>query len=365
MILSPIRGLFLLALLLILVSQPVDAAQPDPVLKVGISPFSPFVVLAPTGPTGMSIDMWQAIARQIDRKFEYVACKGVGDKLQRLEQGSIDVAIGGITITEEREELLDFTHPVYKTGLDILIPKMNNPTLLGLISSLFEGQKIYFFGALIILMVVAGHIIWLVERSSKKRATSFHQRYIPGVFEGMYWALITASTIGYGDKVPQRWVGRILAAIIILIFLPLFGFFVAQLSSDLTMQSLRGNIAGPQDLRGRRVAVVDGTTSYQYMKKIPADINVFERVKDAFDALRQDEVDAVVYDAPILLYYAMGEGKGKVAVVGKIFEPQNYGIAVTQGSPLREKINRAILNLIESGELEGINRNWFGDPGSR
>jgi ABC-type amino acid transport substrate-binding protein len=362
MILKPKSGLILLASLLILASLPVGAAQSDPVLKVGISPFSPFVVLAPTGPTGLSIDMWQAIARQLDRKFEYVTCKGVGDKLQRLAQGSIDIAIGGITITEDREEILDFTHPVYKTGLDILIPETDNPTLLGLISSLFEGQKIYFFGALLILMVVAGHIIWLVERSSKKRATSFHKRYFPGVFEGMYWALITASTIGYGDKVPQRWVGRILAAIIILIFLPLFGFFVAQLSSDLTMQSLRSNITGPHDLRGRRVAVVAETTSFYYMKNIPADIDVFERVADAIDALLNDEVDAVVYDAPNLLYYAMGEGKGKVAVVGKIFEPQDYGLAVSQGSPLREKINRAILYLIESGELESIRKIWFGNP---
>lgn len=364
MIINLKRGLFPLALMLILASQPLDAAQSDSILKVGISPFSPFVILTDTNPTGMSIDMWQAIALQINREFEYVVCKGVGDKLQRLQHGRIDIAIGGVTITEEREELFDFTHPVYKTGLDILIPKNNKPTLIGLISALFEGQKIFFIGALLILLVVSGHIIWLVERSSKKRTTSFHQRYFPGVFEGMYWALITASTIGYGDKVPQRWVGRILAAIIILIFLPLFGFFVAQLSSDLTTQSLRNNITGPQDLRGRRVAVVDGTTSYQYMKKMPADLEVFEKVEETYDALLKNEVDAVVYDAPNLLYYAIGEGKGKVAVVGKIFEPQDYGLVVPQGSPLREKINRAILNLIESGELERIRSNWFGNSGS-
>jgi len=361
MILKPQKGLFLLALLLILVSQPVDAAQSDPVLKVGISPFSPFVVLSPNGPSGMSIDMWQAIARQINTEFEYIACKGVSDKLTRLGNGGIDIAIGGITITEEREELFDFTHPVYETGLDILIPKIDNPTLIGLISSLFTGRKIFFFGALLILMVVAGHIIWLVERSSKKRTTSFHHHYIPGVFEGMYWALITASTIGYGDKVPQRWVGRILAAIIILMFLPLFGFFVAQLSADLTMQSLKSNITGPQNLMGRRVAVVDGTTSFHFMKKMHADIDIFERVDDAFDALLKDEVEAVVYDAPNLLYYANGEGQGKAKVVGKIFKPQDYGLAMSQGSLWREKINRAILKLIESGEMKRIRMKWFGD----
>jgi len=72
-------------------------------------------------------------------------------------------------------------------------------------------------------------------------------------------------------------------------------------------------------------------------------------------------VEAVVYDAPNLLYYANGEGKGKVTVVGKIFEPQNYGLALPEGSPLREKINRAILKLTESDELERIKRKWFGN----
>jgi polar amino acid transport system substrate-binding protein len=361
MVLKQNRGMPILALLLILICQPVDAAQSGAIFKVGISPFSPFVILSPNGPTGMSIDVWQALARRLGTDFEYVECKGVVDKLNRLKEGSIDIAIGGISITEEREAIFDFTYPVYHTGLDILIPEVGRTTLLGLFSALFEGRKIIFFAALLILIVIAGHIIWLVERSSKKTTTSFHQSYLPGVFEGMYWALITVSTIGYGDKVPQRWIGRILTAIIILIFLPLFGFFIAQLSSDLTMQRLKSNINGPQDLRGRRVAVVDGTTGLDYMKKERAYIDVFEGVDDAIAALVNGEVEAVVYDAPNLLYYANGEGKGKVTVVGKIFEPQDYGLALPQGSILRKKINLAILELIEAGEYERIKTKWFGD----
>jgi ABC-type amino acid transport substrate-binding protein len=312
----------------------------------------------------MSVDLWQALARELDIDFEYVECKGVTDKLKRLQEGSIEIAIGGITITQEREQILDFTHPVFHTGLDILIPSAERLTLIGLVSSLFTGQKIYLLAGLLILIVIAGHVIWLVERSSKKRTTTFHQNYFPGVFEGMYWALITASTIGYGDKVPHRWIGRILAAIIILIVLPVFGYFIAELSSDLTMANLKSNINGPQDLGGRRVAVVEGTTSYNYMKKERSYLEVYDKVEDTYDALLQGKIDAVVYDAPNLLYYANGEGKGKVTVVGKIFEPQDYGLALPQGSPLREKINRAILLLIESDELEQIRSKWFGERSS-
>jgi ABC-type amino acid transport substrate-binding protein len=358
-------GILILGLILSLNCQAIYAAQSETRIKVGISPFSPFIILSEDEPTGLSIDLWQALSREIELDFEFVKCMGVADKLKRLQEGSIDIAIGGITITEKREEMFDFTHPVYHTGLDILIPKVGKPTLLGLVSSLFKGHKIVIFGGLMILIIIAGHIIWIVERSSKQRTTSFHRKYLPGVFEGMYWALITASTIGYGDKVPQRWIGRILAAIIIIIFLPIFGYFIAQISSDLTLQSLKVNINGPEDLRGRRVAVVGGTTSYEYMKKERAYIEAFVTVEDAYEALLNETVDAVVYDSPNLLFYANGEGKGKVTVVGKIFEPQDYGLALPQGSPLREKINRAILTLIESDELERTVAKWLGRMGSQ
>jgi ABC-type amino acid transport substrate-binding protein len=180
----------------------------------------------------------------------------------------------------------------------------------------------------------------------------------------MYWALVTASTVGYGDKVPKRWVGRILAGFLILMFLPIFGYFIAQLSSDLTIRNLKHNSTGPEDLVGRRVAVVKGTTSQVYMEKQRSYVYPFENVENAYEALLAETVDAVVYDAPNLLHYANGEGKGKVLVVGKIFAPQDYAIALPQGSRLREKINRAVLALLESGETKRIRSKWFGNENS-
>jgi ABC-type amino acid transport substrate-binding protein len=150
----------------------------------------------------------------------------------------------------------------------------------------------------------------------------------------MYWTLITVSTIGYGDKVPKKWAGRILACILILLFLPLFGYFIAQLSSDLTMHSLRVNINGPEDLVGRRVGVVSGTTSDEYMSEQHAVIYKFNKIEYAFKSLLEGLLDAVVYDAPNLLYYAHREGKGKVKVVGKLFDLQDYGVALRRGSDL-------------------------------
>jgi len=86
----------------------IDAAQSDSKLKVGISPFSPFVMSAGEEPIGVSIDFWRRIALKLNVEYEFVECKGVADKLKRLREGQIDIAIGGITITEQREESLFF-----------------------------------------------------------------------------------------------------------------------------------------------------------------------------------------------------------------------------------------------------------------
>ena len=152
-----------------------------------------------------------------------------------------------------------------------------------------------------------------------------------------------------------------MAAIVIIISLPLFGFFIAQLSSALTMQQLRSSIHGPEDLPGKRVAVVQGSTSAEYARQLGAFLSAYNQVEECYEALLTGTVDAVVYDAPNLLYYAKHQGQGQVAVVGKLFAPQDYAIAVRQGSPLRKQLNLAIVRLSDSGEAKGIRVKWFGN----
>ena len=72
------------------------------------------------------------------------------------------------------------------------------------------------------------------------------------------------------------------------------------------------------------------------------------------------QVDAVVYDAPVLQHYASHEGSGQVKVVGVVFQAQNYGITLPVGSPYREDINLALLRLMERGEYQELYSKWFG-----
>ncbi|KEF31864.1 MAG: transporter substrate-binding domain-containing protein [Gammaproteobacteria bacterium] len=56
-----------------------------------------------------------------------------------LQTGNVDIAIAGITITEEREEIVDFSNPYYDSGLRILITQ-NDDSVEGF--SDLEGKKV-------------------------------------------------------------------------------------------------------------------------------------------------------------------------------------------------------------------------------
>ena len=76
------------------------------------------------------------------------------------------------------------------------------------------------------------------------------------------------------------------------------------------------------------------------------------------------EVDAIVYDAPVLMYYANTAGRGRTKLAGSIFHQEFYGIAMPSGSPLREEINRTLLEIMSDGTYSNIYEKWFGQrPG--
>src|SRR5262249_50551049 len=117
---------------------------------------------------------------------------------------------------------------------------------------------------------------------------------------------------------------------------------------------------GPEDLPGKKVASVRGSTSVEYLKQHRIDVAEFSNVEEALEALRHEEIDAIVYDAPILLFYASHDGSGKVQPAGSIFRRESYGIVFPTGSGYRNQANEVLLNIKEDGTYDRLYRKWFG-----
>lgn len=79
-------------------------------------------------------------------------------------------------------------------------------------------------------------------------------------------------------------------------------------------------------------------------------------------ALLSKEVDAVVFGAPVLLYYAAHQGKGRVKLVGSEFDVAPVAFCFQLDSPLRRRVNGALLTLREDGSYQQLYAKWFGAP---
>jgi len=125
------------------------------------------------------------------------------------------------------------------------------------------------------------------------------------------------------------------------------------------VQQLKSDINGPEDLVNRKVGTTKGSTAEAFIQSIGANPVTYDKIEDALSSLDNKLVDAVVFDAPVLMYYAANKGQGRVRLVGAMLKKENYGILFPQGSSLRKPVNEILLKLRENGTYDALFNKWF------
>ena len=229
----------------------------------------------------------------------------------------------------------------------------------GFIKVIFGRSVMEMLGIMLLLCLIPAHVVWFSERRHKNGFLE-HTSYLRGIWKAYWWAVGTLGA--QADEMPRGYVGRFVAVFWMFVSIVFVAYFTAAATASLTVEQLQGSIKGPDDLPGKKVATTRGSTSEKYLREIHTDLKEVDRIEDAFKLLSGadgEKVDAVVFDAPVLLYYASHEAKGKVDVIGKIFREENYGIVFPQDGPLRKEVNLALLKLKESGTYQQIYDKWF------
>ena len=101
------------------------AADAPKVLRAGTEPaFAPFEFPQEGSKelTGFDVELVQALGQKLGYKVEMVSM-GFDALIPALQAGNIDVAIAGMTITDERKKVVDFTDSYYTSGLMIMVRK--------------------------------------------------------------------------------------------------------------------------------------------------------------------------------------------------------------------------------------------------
>lgn len=343
--------------------QATPSSDEPPMLQVVTKVFVPFVMVDEAGRyTGFSIDLWEAIAQEMGVTYELQQVDSVQAMLEQVEQETVDLGIAGITITAQREQRLDFSYPFYSSGLQIMVANNQEHLFGGLLSStvlmFFAKELLLLVALLVLILIIVAHLIWFVERGNDHE--EFPADYRSGIWHSLWWASVTITTVGYGRHVPHTVLGRLIALLWMFIGFFIFAYFTAGVTSSITVQQLANDINSPDDLVGHVIGTVTNTTADNYLIKKRLSSRRFESIDEAYPALEAGEIDAIVYDAPVLQYHAINHGQGKVRVTGLVFEEQDYGIVLPPDSPYREQINLVLLSLIEQGEYQQIYEKWFG-----
>jgi polar amino acid transport system substrate-binding protein len=329
-----------------------DNSEPVAQLTVLVSEVRPLVIVGTDGKlSGFDIELWEAVAQKLGYRFKYQQVS-FPNKIAALD-GSIPViqdrviALGGITLTAEREKQFDFTHP-YMTGGLAILSRSGSTSWLSVVQELFSQswEAIAYF---VCFVVACGILIALFETPNSGDPS------VGDVFNGIYFCIVTITTVGYGDYAPKRGLYKVFTVAMILGGIIFFSYFISQLTS--VSVNTRKELTSIQDLERKKIGVISGTATEDYMGGL--DIHVESNMDNLLSSLREKEIDVVVHDAPTIRY--LSTTNHDLEIAGPLLSKCDYGWATPSGSLLLEEVNNALLLLKETGEYSELSERWFGD----
>lgn len=326
-------------------------------LQVGVSGNEPFVVQDGVSVGGLSLDVWEQMALSAGEGFEYQRSESVQDSLDQLASGEVDVVAGPITITAERQAKFDFTQPYFNSSLGI-VSKDIGFTVWGSVKPFFSKTFFVALGVFLVILTIVGFLVWVVERRSD--GGPFSSGPVNGLGNGIWLALVTMTTVGYGDLAPRTVMGRIVLGCWMVVALVSATSLLAGLAGTIalsTSESVKIETAG--DLNGKRVALIKNSPSVEFVSQHEGKKVYADSLQDAMNLLEDDAVSAVVFDRPQMRYYLEQNALENAVVSPQKYRRQGYGFAFRKGDPRAESYNLILLKLQEEGVLSSIERDWF------
>ncbi len=326
-------------------------------LIVGTKEAPPFAMRSEDGSWyGLSIDLWRGVAAELGLEYEFRE-RDLEGLIDGLTDGSLDASVAALTVTAAREARIDFSHPFHTSGLGIAVAAEQRSVWLTVLRRLISPAFLKVLLTLAAVLLVAGALVWLFERRPNQE--QFGGGLLAGLAAAFWWSAVTMTTVGYGDKAPKTAGGRIVALVWMFTAVIIISGFTATIASTLTVSQLESPVKGPEDLPRVRVATVAASTSETYLRDRQIRYTAYDTPITALDALTAGNVDAVVYDAPILRYLALNAAAG-TRVLPQTFDRQDYGIGLPENSSLREPISRSLLRQIGEPEWQDVLIRYLG-----
>ncbi|KAF4091474.1 hypothetical protein AMELA_G00037210 [Ameiurus melas] len=322
-----------------------------------------------------------------------------------LVYGKADVAVAPLTITLVREEVIDFSKPFMSLGISIMIkkPTKSKPGVFSFLDPLaYEIWMCIVFayiGVSVVLFLVSrfSPYEWHADDCEESEEANTNQAGFLsgqntqnqshlnqeqtnefGIFNSLWFSLGAFMQQGC-DISPRSLSGRIVGGVWWFFTLIIISSYTANLAAFLTVERMVSPIESAEDL-AKQTEIAYGTLDAGSTKEF------FMRSKIAVF----DKMWSYMKSAPSVFVKTTDEGvirvrksKGKYAYllestmneyieqrkpcdtmkVGGNLDSKGYGVATPKGSPLRNRVNLAVLKLNEQGLLDKLKNKWWYDKG--
>jgi polar amino acid transport system substrate-binding protein len=327
------------------------SAPTDRTLIVGLNPVPPLVIKSGSAQggsdwDGIGVQLWREVAHELNLDYQWREVKP-NQAVQELQSGNLDVAL--LSATAPREQQVDFTQSYFAATLGIATQRRQR--FWNVVKAVLSPSFLRICLWLSLTLAVVGLICWLFERRSNEEM--FNKSPFKGIWDGFWWAGVTMTTIGYGDKTPQTVGGRILALLWMLVAMGITASLTATVTSVLVLNQ-GVQMLQVQQLQSMQVGSMTNTTAANYLQQEQIQFQSFSTPEAGLKAVDEGRIEAFVYSTAPLRTLNQNAFQKRLFIRDTGIQVSQYAFALPENSPLREPLNYQLLQELSEPDWQSM-----------
>ncbi|XP_064094425.1 glutamate receptor ionotropic, kainate 2-like [Macrobrachium nipponense] len=298
--------------------------------------------------------------------------------IRELLEQKADLAIGDLTITHEREQVVDFTVPWMNLGVSILYRKSSKKTsfFFRFLSPVSADVWLSVASAYLVVSVM----LFTIARFSPYEWTESHQcdttegRINEFSLLGSFWFCFGSLVQQGGNALPRAISTRIIAGVWWFFTLIMISSYTANLTAFLMAERLETLVESVDDLAKSQIqyGTLNGGSTWNFFRT--SKLAIYQKMFNFMESqtptvystsneegvskvLKGDGQYAYIMESPSIEFAT--ERHCDLIQVGGLLNSRSYGIALPPGSPYRTLINSALGKLQETGRLTDLKHKWW------